>query len=114
VAEHTERRQVFDLPEPQLLVREYLREVCRCPCCGTRNQAPFPAFVTAPVQYGEGVAALATLLHNDYHVPVAKVGRLFMDLFGYALNEATVQAANARTAAALSPSQAAIEAQVAQ
>jgi transposase len=114
VAEHTERRQVFDLPVPRLLVREYQREVCRCPSCGARNQIPFPEAVTAPVQYGAGVVALSTLLHNDYHVPVAKVSRLFGDLFGYALNEATIQAANRRTAAALAPSQAAIEAQIAQ
>lgn len=114
VAEHTLRRQVFDLPAPRLLVREYQREVCQCPYCGQRNQVPFPEAVTAPVQYGQGVAALSTLLHNDYHVPVAKVSRLFADLFGYALNEATIQAANRRTAAALAPSQAAIDAHIAQ
>lgn len=114
VPEYTLRRQVFDLPQPRLLVQEYHRVVCRCPYCGQRNQAAFPESVTAPVQYGAGVAALATLLHNDYHVPVAKVSRLFSDLFGYRLNEATVQAANGRTAAALAPSQAAIAAQLAQ
>ena len=112
--ESLERRQVFDLPEPRLVVHEYRRPVCRCPGCGHRNQAAFPLSVTAPVQYGVGVSALATLLHNDYHVPVAKVSRLFGDLFAYRLNEATIQAANERTASALAPSQAAIEAHLAQ
>ena len=113
-AETVERRQLFDLPEPRLVVHEYRRPVCLCPGCGHRNQAAFPVSVTAPVQYGAGVSALATLLHNDYHVPVAKVSRLFCDLFGYRLNEATVQAANRRTASALAPSQAAIEAHLVQ
>ena len=112
--ETAERRQLFDLPEPRLVVHEYRRPVCRCPGCGHRNQAAFPEAVTAPVQYGAGVSALATLLHNDYHVPVAKVSRLFCDLFGYRLNEATIQAANRRTAAALVASQAAIDAHIAQ
>jgi transposase len=58
--------------------------------------------------------ALATLLHNDYQVPVAKVSQLFGDLFGYRLNEATVEAANRRTAVALAPSEAAIQAQLVQ
>jgi transposase len=113
-AETVERRQVFDLPEPRLVVHEYRRPVCLCPGCGHRNQAAFPRSVTAPVQYGAGVSALSTLLHNAYHVPVAKLSRLFADLFGYRLNEATIQAANRRAASALAPSQAAIDAHIAQ
>ena len=113
-AETLERRQVFDLPQPRLVVHEYRRPVCVCPGCGHRNQEAFPVSVTAPVQYGAGVSALATLLHNDYHVPVAKVSRLFADLFGYRLNEATIQAANRRTVSALAPSQVAIDAHLAQ
>lgn len=112
-AESLQRRQVFDLPEPRLMVREHRRPVCRCPNCGLANQAAFPEAVAAPVQYGPGVSALATLLHHDYHVPVAKVSRLFADLFGYRLSEATIQSHAARTARALSASTAAIAAQIA-
>jgi len=112
--ERTLRRQVFDLPEPRLVVREYRREVCRCPGCGNRTTAPFPAHVTAPAQYGAGVTALATLLHSDYHVPVAKVSRLFGDLFGHRLSEATVETATRRSAAAMDATTAAIEAHLAQ
>ena len=54
-AQTVERRQVFDLPEPRLVVHEYRRPVCLCPGCGHRNQEAFPALVTAPVQYGVGV-----------------------------------------------------------
>jgi transposase len=105
-----ESRQVFDLPEPRLQVHEYRRGRSRCRQCGSQTQAPFPDHVRAPVQYGAGVQALCTLLHNDYHVPVAKVGQLFMDLFDQRVNEATVLAANARTYEALAASETAIRA----
>ena len=104
-AQTVERRQVFDLPEPRLVVREYRRPVCLCPGCGHRNQAAFPALVTAPVQYGVGVWALSTLLHNDYNVPLDKVSQFFSDVFGYRLNGATVLSASHRSYQALAESE---------
>ncbi len=104
-AEAVERRQVFDLPQPRLIVREYRRPVCVCPGCGHRNQAAFPASVTAPVQYGVGVSTLSTLLHNDYNVPLDKVSQFFSDVFGYRLNGATVLSASHRSYQALAESE---------
>ena len=104
-AETLERRQVFDLPEPRLVVHEYRRRVCRCPGCGHRNQVAFPALVTAPVQYGVGVWSLSTLLHNDYNVPLCKVSQFFADVFGYRLNGATVLSASQRSYQALAESE---------
>ena len=103
-----ESRQVFDLPEPRLHVHEYRRGRSRCQRCGSHTQPSFPDHARAPVQYGARVQALCALLHNDYHVPVAKVGQLFMDLFGQGINGASVLAANERTYTALAPSEAAI------
>lgn len=104
-AQTVERRQVFDLPEPRLVVHEYRRAVCLCPGCGHRNQEAFPALVTAPVQYGVGVWALSTLLHNDYNVPLDKVSQFFADVFGYRLNGATVLSASHRSYQALAESE---------
>ena len=104
-AEAVERRQVFDLPQPRLVVHEYRRPVCVCPGCGHRNQAVFPASVTAPVQYGVGVGTLSTLLHNDYNVPLEKVSQFFSDVFGYRLNGATVLSASHRSYQALAESE---------
>src|SRR5690606_108369 len=47
-----EKRQVFDLPAPQLVVTEYHSEKRQCACCRRIAQAPFPSGVRAPVQYG--------------------------------------------------------------
>lgn len=105
-----ERRQVFDLPAPKLNVTEYQRLRCQCPACGTLHEGAFPSHVKAPTQYGVGVLALASLLNTEYLLPFKKVQRLFADLFGYAINERTVEAANASCYAALAPSEACIKA----
>jgi transposase len=107
-----ERRQVFDLPQPRLHVKEYRRSVCRCPGCGSRVQAPFPEGVRAPTQYGAGVMALCALLHNEYHLPVGKIGQLFGDLYGAqlssAINEGTILGATERVYLRLEESEEAI------
>jgi hypothetical protein len=47
----SERRQVFDLPQPKLVVTEHQVFGCTCGKCGYRTLASFPAGVNAPVQY---------------------------------------------------------------
>jgi transposase len=83
------KRQVFDLPEPKLEVTEHrLGEVT---CCGVAQSGVYPAHVTTPVQYGPGVRALVTQLAVAHNMPLGQISRLFADLYGYALNERTVE-----------------------
>jgi len=83
------KRQVFDLPEPKLEVTEHrLGEVT---CCGVAQRGAYPAHVTTPVQYGPGVRGLVTQLAVAYNMPLGKISQLFTDLYGYALNERTVE-----------------------
>ncbi len=89
-----ESRQVFDLPRPGLEVIEYRRMSCNCPSCGAQVSGSFPATVSAPVQYGKGVLALAVLLNNSCQVSFQKVSVLFSDLFGYPVNTSTLLKAN--------------------
>ena len=90
-----EVRQVFDLPQPKLEVTEYVQLEGDCKC-GKHHQSCFPSEVQASTQYGTGVRALTTLLSNDYNLSVNKTQSLFADLFGYAINEATIQKNNER------------------
>jgi transposase len=83
------KRQVFDLPEPKLEVTEHqLGEVT---CCGVPQQGEYPDYVTAPVQYGPGVQALVTQLSVAYNMSMEQISRLFADLYGYELNERTIE-----------------------
>ena len=89
-----ETRQVFDLPQPKLEVTAHQLLKGQCPECGQWHKASAPEGINAPVQYGQGVKALTTLLNVDYRIPFKKIQILFSDLFGYAINESTVYSAS--------------------
>jgi transposase/uncharacterized coiled-coil protein SlyX len=85
-----ERRQVHDLPEVRLLVREHqVEEVC-CPACQQVSRGSFPAGIEAPAQYGPQIRALAVYLHEYQLVPLGRVSELLTDLYGSQVSEAAV------------------------
>jgi transposase len=86
----SEIRQEFDLPEPKLLVREFQKMEIGCSCCGAKHYGMFPEHIKATTQYGSGVRSLTVLLNNGFALPVKKVQSLFVDLFGYQINESTI------------------------
>ena len=85
-----ERRQVYDLPEVRLLVREHQVEEVRCPACQQVSLGSFPVGVEAPVQYGQNIRALAVYLHEYQLVPLARVGELLSDPYGCQVSEGTL------------------------
>lgn len=87
------RRQVFDLPEPRLEVTEYQAYRCRCPQCHQQIVGQFPQGVHAPAQYGPRVKALSNLLYAGHHLSHQSIRELFEDMYGYELNEGTIQSA---------------------
>ena len=89
-----EKRQVFDLPEPRLEVTEHQLFETVCPHCQKVNRAQSPQGVNSPVQYGNGVKALTTLLFVCFKLPFKKIRLLFDDLFGYPINESTIYTSN--------------------
>ena len=92
-------RQVFDLPEPQpLVVTEHRAFACVCGHCGEETRAVFPEGVTAPVQYGERLAAVVVYLLHSQLLPEKRLAVLMADLFGVHLVTATI-AAMSRTCA---------------
>lgn len=78
--DRVERRQVFDLPEPRLVVTEHQGEVktCRCGCI---NRAAFPPEATAPVQYGPRVKSAAVYLGEYQLLPFDRLAEIMRDLF---------------------------------
>lgn len=87
---HVEHRQVHDIPPPQVIVREYRAEQKQCPACQHITAAPFPATVTAPMQYGPMIGATAVYLVQQQLLPLARAGEVLQDLLGVQMSEATI------------------------
>ena len=98
-----ERRQVQDLPEARLVVREHQVEQVWCPRCQQVSRGSFPAEVEAPVHYGPNLRALAVYLHAYQLVPVGRVSELLADLYGCQVSEGTLLAWVERAAEQLAP-----------
>jgi len=84
-------RQVMDLPEPQPLVTtEHRAHECQCAACNKKTRAAFPEGVTAPVQYGERIAALVVYLANLQFLPQVRLAQLMAVLFGVTIATSTI------------------------
>jgi transposase len=84
-------RQVFDLPDPApLVVTEHRAHRCRCAACGKVTAGKHPDGVSAPVQYGERIAAVVVYLATFQFVPEDRLATLMLDLFGVTLSRATI------------------------
>jgi transposase len=105
----TERRQVIDLPVLRAQVVEHQAETRGCPGCGQATTAPFPADVTAPVQYGASVAPLAVYLHQEQLLPVERTGRVLGEVFGCPISGGTLERMVAQCADAVADVVAAIK-----
>jgi transposase len=98
-----QRRQVFDLPELHLHVKEHRVQSKHCPGCGHTTQAAFPPGVDEPVQYGPGVLALGLYLQAYQLLPYGRAAGLIGDLFGQAPSQGTLARALEQAHARLEP-----------
>lgn len=85
-----ERRQVVEMPPKRVVVIEHQAERKCCPACQEVILASFPADVTAPIQYGRSLGALAVYLVQQQLLPYERVSELFFDLFGHPISVATI------------------------
>lgn len=98
------KRQVFDIPEPQIEITEHQAEVKLCPC-GHMNRAAFPQDIQAPVQYGPRVKAFAIYLSIQQLIPEDRLQSVFLDLFSLPLSTATLAAINQEMGQKIAPIQ---------
>lgn len=87
---NVEKRQVFDLPPIKIEVTEHQAEVVECRC-GRKHTAPFPGEVTAPVQYGKGISALAVYLMMYQLLPSQRTKELFSTLLNVDISQGTLK-----------------------
>jgi transposase len=77
----TETRQVFDIPEPRIIITSHVVETRRCGC-GCETAGEFPAEATAPAVYGPAVSGVGAYLLTHQHQPVARTAETLSDLVG--------------------------------
>ena len=99
----TLRRQVVDIPSPRLIVQEHRAEQKQCPRCQQMTLASFPAVVTAPIQYGPKIGAIAVYLSQQQLLPLERSCEVLADVLGVQMSEATVGELIQRTARQLAP-----------
>jgi transposase len=85
-----ERRQVLDVPQMRLLAQEHQIEAICCPSCHTTSLGSFPAAVSAPVQYGANLQALAVYLHQGQLLPTARTCEALAAMCGCQIAEASL------------------------
>ena len=88
-----EKRQVFEIPTPKLIVTQHEQYRCQC-VCGCQNWGIFPDSVNAPIQYGSNARTFASLLNQQYLLPLNQVSSIFDDLYGQPINESTIISSN--------------------
>jgi transposase len=84
------RRQIHDLPELRLVVREHQVESLTCPQCQHQTVGNFPSDVQAPAQYGPRVQALAVYLSQSQLLPMERIGEVLLDLLSCRLSQGTL------------------------
>lgn len=82
-------RQVFDVPDPTVVVTEHRVEKRRC-ACGCVTAASFPADATAPAVYGPSIKAHALYLMCAQHLPRERCAQTLTDLFGVTVSTGTL------------------------
>lgn len=84
------KRQVFDIPLPQVIVTEHQAEIKICPSCHHRATAPFPHGVNAPAQYGDVIQSWSVYFQQQQLIPEDRAQEILSDLIDVKLATATL------------------------
>jgi transposase len=106
------RSQQTELPPVQPVVVELVRYACRCPACGTRTVAAYPAGWDPRQTFGPRLHATLAYLHQHQHVSYARLAQLLFDLCGLRLSPGALANALARVSRGLKEACAALREQV--
>jgi transposase len=98
-----ERRQVHDVPPQRLVVTEHQVEQVRCPACGALTRGTCPPQISAPVQYGPRVRAIAVYLNQYQLVPEERTAEALGDLFDCPLSDGSLVTWVGQAAVTLAP-----------
>ena len=85
-----DRRQVFDIPKPSIIVTEHRAIQKTCHRCGHKNRGTFPDEVTQPTQYGREITSTVVYLSNYQLLPAARLVELIEDLYQHQMSQGTI------------------------
>jgi transposase len=105
-----EERQVYDIPALRIEITAHRALQKVCPVCGSLNRGNFPAGVSSPAQYGDGVKALGSYLTCQHYLPLERTTQIIEDLFQHRISEAVVLGATNQLAEDVKPAEAAVKA----
>lgn len=81
-----EKRQVFDIGELTIKVKEYQSLIKQCPVCEKLLKGLFPESVKAPVQYGPRVKAAILDLNTQHFLSYERIQIFFKDWFNQSIS----------------------------
>ena len=84
------RCQVFDIPEPKMVVTEHVYYVYRAAGSSKTCQPAFIPGASAPVQYGKRFGSLLVYLKHFQLIPLHRITQFCSDLFGQKISQGTI------------------------
>ena len=84
------KKQVVDIPPPQIVVTEHQSITKMCPCCGQMNTGQLPERLKGNVQYGFGLRALVNYLMVYQLLPYERTKELIETLYGISPSTGTL------------------------
>lgn len=84
------KKQVVDIPPPQIVVTEHQSITKICPCCGQSNSGQLPNHLKGNVQYGFGLRALVNYLMMYQLMPYERTKELLGTLYGISPSTGTL------------------------
>jgi transposase len=91
--EHYAVRQVFEMPQPKIIVTEHRACKVICSYCGKQNHGSFPVEVKQPVQYGTNLLGFACYLHSQHLLPYSRTAQIVRDITGTPFSVGTLHTA---------------------
>ncbi len=82
------KRQSFDVPPLKLIATEHQAATKHCTKCNKLSTGNFPVHITAPVQYGKRLMAMAIYLQHFQFLPEDRLCDFFSQVFGVPISAA--------------------------
>lgn len=97
----SDKRQVFDIASPKLVVTEH--QIALHQCCQKIQIGEFPPSVKSKTQYGVNLQTYCSILTNECRLSYQKASDLLSDMFACSLSVGTILNANQKLYETLEP-----------